>query len=551
MSRITVLDEDVVAGLYCRVSIEDYDKKDHHIKSGSIETQEIMLKDMCKKNKYKIGGIYIDDGFSGTTMNRPQFQKMVEDACAGKINTIICKDLSRLGRTYEVEMYLEKVFPENKIRFISVAEDIDSNKGDYSMLVAIVNAINSQIPKIASFKTKNAKEGRAKDGKFIGSKAPFGYKKDPNIKNHLIIDEEAAPIVQKIFDLALQGAGYNAIAKWLRENNIPTPAEYAMKHGNVICSRKSTKPEMECCWHVTSVQSILMNPVYCGDCAQGRRGNDIIKGKQHKREKKDWIVVKDTHDAIIAREDWNAVQEQIGIRRRACADGTPQMFAGLLYCADCNSALSFSKIERKTMADTGKYRCWFALRHGRGHCTPHTIYLHNLVDAVLNDIREIARMALQDKEKLIELLMKEKQRKYMAANKAAKKAYDRAINRCEELRFFEKGIVEKNLKGQIDDDQYSYFMESYKQERKKLTEEIEAFEDSQNEMLEDDMDPEKFADVISKYSDIKELNASILNALIEKILVHEKTVAEDGTKIQEIEIFYRFAGKVPDAEKEE
>lgn len=528
------------AGLYCRLSVED-DEKRTGTDSGSISNQKMLLTQYCKDHGFDIYEYYIDDGISGTTFERPGYQRMMADIEAGKIDTVICKDLSRLGRTYSIWPLLEEYFPDKGIRFIAVSDNVDSECGEYGISVAIRNLINAEQPKDTSKKVKMTKLGLARQGIFLGSKAPLGYMKDPDKKGHLIIDDEASRIVRRIFDLSLSGYGINSIARKLRNENIVTPAEYARQHNMPNCSRTPYAPGREYAWNPTSVAAILMNPAYKGSTVQSRRGNVRVRGKQKKKKREDWIEVNGTHEPIVSEDEWEQVQRQLSVRRRASENGSPQMFAGLLYCANCGAALSFSKIPRKTLPDTGKYRCWQSLRYGPAFCPPHTIYLHQLTDAVLRDIREVAAFSLESRQELIELLRADIESRNAADGQTKKAAYDRNIARREEILRCEKALFEKNALGIVDNEQYIRFNSEYRQERELLDKQIAEFESEQAAAKNTGLDPEKFTELISKYADIQQLDARILNTLIEKILVHEKV---DG--VQKIEIFYKFTGKLPD-----
>lgn len=223
---------------------------------------------------------------------------MIRDIESQTINAVLCKDLSRIGRSHIVETYLEEYFPEKDVRFIAVTDNIDSAAGEYDLSVSIRTLLNSEYPKDIFCKTKRAKQARAKNGMYIGSKAPFGYMKDPQNKNHLLLDEAAAGTVRYIFDLALQGLGYRAIARRLSNKSILTPAAYAQMQGNSGAQSRRIQAGMEYAWAETSVQAILKNPAYCGMCAQGRRGNRKMHGKQYKKPQDEWIIVKNKVETL-------------------------------------------------------------------------------------------------------------------------------------------------------------------------------------------------------------------------------------------------------------
>lgn len=518
----------VDAGLYMRLSVEDETNNE----STSIQTQRAMLTDHCRERGYRIVDCYVDDGQTGTNFERPEFQRMLRDIEAGKINTVICKDLSRFGRNYyEAGMYLDKYFVERNIRFIAIQDNVDSAKGGYDLTVPFLNMMNDYYARGISAKTKAAKQTRAKQGMFLGSKAPYGYQKDPADKHHLIVDDAAADIVCRIFDMAENGWGYFKIAKTLQAEGIPNPQSYAD-------GTHDTR------WHITSVQKILQNPVYCGDLVQGRRGNRTMHGKQIQKPEDEWIIVGNTHEPLVDREQWDTVQKQLKSRKRSTKTGEVQMFAGLLFCADCGAALSFNARHRKTRPDGGEYKCWRYMRYGKGICTSHYITLDQISAVVLEDIRRQARFAKYCRTGYMQLLMEEQQLRDAEEFAQQKEQAAQAQVRLSQIDTIIRKLLEQNAIGVISDNRFAAMIRDYEAEQTHLNETIRTYEELLHAHTESVENIERHVSLVEQYLNIRKLDARLLNRLIEKILVHQRGIDDDGCPLQVIEIYYRFIGKM-------
>lgn len=527
----------VSAGVYCRLSVDDQSLGE----SESIQTQKALLTDYCKQHSFRIIDYFIDDGVSGTSFERPEFQRMLAAIEAGQINTVICKDLSRFGRNYyEAGMYLDRYFVQNDVRFIAPGDNVDTIRGKSDLNVAIINMMNDFYARGISDKTKAAKQIRAKQGLFVGSKPPYGYMRDPNDRHHLVIDEEAALVVKRIFDMAASGDGYNRIARVLHAEGLLNPSAYANQKSPGYFQQEHWNTDH--LWHVTSVQTILKNPVYLGQLSQGRRGNKVMKGKEYRKPPEEWITVEDTHEAIVTREQWELVQKQLSVRRRACSDGVPQMFAGLLYCSDCGSALSFSHSPRKTMEDDGQYKCWYYMRHGKEFCSTHYVTLSQLVQVVGSDIRRQARYASLYHDRYVSELTQSLTAQESQQSAAQKKEIERMRKRHGALDGIIKKLLEQNAAGAISDDRFCVFSAEYEREQTEIKGKLDAYDAAVAEKKQALDNVKQFADIITAYTDIRQLDARILNKLIQKIVVHQREKAENGKFTQQIEIYYQFIG---------
>lgn len=527
----------VNAGVYCRLSVDDPDTDE----SESIQTQKAMLTDYCHQHGFHIVDYFIDDGVSGTSFDRPDFRRMLDAIESGTINTVICKDLSRFGRNYyESGMYLDNYFIRKNIRFIAPGNSVDSANGAYNLSVPILNMMNDFYARDISTKTRDAKKARAKQGMYLAAKAPYGYVKDPADRHHLIVDEEAAVIVRRIFDMAAHGAGYNRIARTLHTAGIPNPLTYFNQKNPDYYHSDYWKQGTQ--WHVTSIQSILNNPVYLGCVAHNRVGSKVMNGKTEKKAREDWIVVEHTHEPLVSTEQWEIVHKQMESRRRAQKDGEPQMFAGLLYCSDCGSALSFSAVHRKTKPDGGQYKCWYYMRHGKEYCSSHYITLDQLSAVVLDDIRRQARYAYLYHGQYLKTLKEAKAEQGVKQLQSRKKEAEKCEKRLAALDGILKKLLEQNAAGAITNERFAALSADYEQERKALEETVANYEKAAQSAREGEEQAEQFVKLIQEYTNLTALDARILNKLIDKIVVHQREKDAEGNITQLVEIYYKFVG---------
>jgi len=523
------------AAAYCRLSIDDGAAGE----SGSIETQRTLLTQYCKEQGFPIYDYYCDDGWSGTSFERPRFQQMIADIEAGLVNLVVVKDLSRFGREYaQMGLYIEHYFEEHEVRFIAVGEGIDTLNGTDSILMPITNVINSLYAKDCSRKTKAAHRARAQAGKFLGSRAPFGYMKDPDDRHHLIIDPPAAEVVQHIFRMFADGVGYVRMTKILREENILNPQAYFNQNNPDYYKSDYWRQPFD--WYTTSVRT----PVYLGKTVFGRtRTKGLYQKDRVHTDEEEWIVVDGTHEALVTQDTWDLVHKMMESRRRECRNGEIQMFAGLIKCAGCGTALSASYDAKK-----GRFRnfsCWVYKNYGKERCSSHTIGWKTLQDIVLTDIRRNAQIAAGHAEEYLQMLtiaQTDKQKKELEKSKRGLKVKEKRITELD--RIIAKLYADSAL-GKVPEARAQAMMATYEQEYVELSAKRDALqtEIGQAEQVYDNA--EQFVQLIARYLHIEELNAAILNELIEKIMVHEKEVDEHGCKVQRVDIHYRFVGFMP------
>jgi len=419
-------------GLYIRLSKADKEK-DKFNNSESVDNQISLLKKYCNEFKYDIYDIYIDDGFTGTNFNRPSFNRLINDIENKKVDMVIVKDLSRLGRDYILTgYYLEMWFPNHNVRFVSILDNIDSlyNNNDIAPFKSIINDMYS---KDNSKKIKAALRIKQQMGKWVGGCTPFGYKTDIFDKNHLVINEEEACIVRKIYSLFLSGFSINKISDYLYNQNILPPVVFR----NI---NKQTKYSKYGYWSSTTIKTILTNELYTGDLVQNRRSRINYKIRKLKNnDKNDWIVIKNTHEAIIDKEKFNEVQRLLKLNRSIRMNNKHErLLTGLLFCYDCKKRMSIEK--NYIVCNT--YKKYSKL----GLCTSHYCNYSKVENEIINKIKKII---IENETNLKEKIIK----KYNNIN------YDwkiKKINNKLDRLYIDK--LDKKISDEMYDRLYSYFV---------------------------------------------------------------------------------------------
>ena len=529
--------------LYMRLSRDDENYGD----SVSIETQRTILRQFAKENQLHVMDEYIDDGWSGTNFERPNFKRMMDDVELGKINCIVTKDLSRFGREHVMmDYYLEFVFPEKKVRYIAVSDNEDTEKG-LSDFVPFKNLFNEWFAKDTSRKVKTALHAKFAAGQHICTYAPIGYKKHSEVKNLLEIDEETRWIVEKIFDLAYRGAGAAKITNILIDEQIPTAGwlNYT-RYGKFAHIYAEAPEEKRYAWTISQVKCILKDEIYIGNSVHGKQTNISYKNKKKIRKpQEEWFRVENTHPAIISKDVFQQVQEQIASRRRKQQDGTTQIFAGLVKCADCGWAMSFGT-NKQNSKPYSYFNCTSYRQFGKKHatCTAHYIRYDTLYTYVHARLMYWWQQAQADEARLTERILKAGDKENDAQTKARTASLTRAEKRKEELdRLFSK-LYEDWASERITEYNFNTLSKKYQTEQEELLVKIDKLTAELSAEQQSVIDAEKWIASIKKCARPTELTADLLNSLIEKIVIHEGKDSQNGMKAQPIEIYYRFIGKI-------
>ena len=457
--------------LYIRLSREDGDKPE----SDSIVNQRKKLMDYIEgRAELVFCGVYIDDGYTGTNFDRPDFKRLLSDMESRAVNCIIVKDLSRFGRDYiGVGEYLEKIFPENDIRFIAIDDNIDSLRGGYDMMVPVRNVFNEQYAADISKKVKSAFKTKQRNGEFIGAFAPYGYQKDPQNRNRLIIDHYAASIVRRIFNMYLSGMGKLSIARQLNSEGVPCPGAYKNISGLNYTNGKNVNGTNY--WTYATIHRLLTHEGYIGSMVQGTSHRANIKVKTKKLPREQWIRVMKTHEAIIEDEVWNAVQELLKRdTRQIDFNQNVSVFAGFLRCADCGRAMAKNTYKRAGGERSVSYRCGSYQRYGSAICSPHTIKHEALEKIILGDINAMIANSRRFKE-IVENELHSDAKKYPNA--------EREIGRVnaarERTRKLKKGLYEDYREGILDLGEYRGLKSRYDEEEQMYESVLHSLSESQ------------------------------------------------------------------------
>lgn len=533
--------------LYLRLSKDD----GTDVESSSIQTQKEMLTRYCRENGFIIADYYIDDGYSGKNFERPSFKRMIGDIESGKINCVITKDLSRLGRNHiETSLYIEMYFPEHGVRYIALADGVDTESGSAMDITPFKNLLNDMYVQDISRKVKSAVLARQKQGKFIGPKASYGYLKDPDDHNHLIIDERYAPVVRRIYAMALDGMGIQQIRNVLRAEKIPRPAA-ALEETFGQYERFYKSEESVYAWHHSSIREILRNPVYKG-AIRGQKCPKISFRSEKRKSCKDagTFVVEGMHEPIIDPEKWELVQRLITSRKHTPNPNEKKydnIFSGLVKCADCGYGMTLSRVHRAWNDDdinaNYEYFCNFYRSEGKKACSKHKIYANELHRVVLEDIKRLASEALSDDEGMIASIIEQLGDNNKSEIRRAEKEIKKAQKRLTELdRLFAK-LYEDNVNGEVSERNFKTLSANYEREQTELESEIAKLNETISASRKNDENAVNFVDLIKGYADIDELTQALLNTLIDRIEVHEPEEI-DGEYVQLVDIYYKFVGMI-------
>ena len=534
------LNNDKITALYCRLSKDDGTNNE----SMSISTQKTMLKDYAKRNGFLNCQFYVDDGYSGTNYDRPAFRQLIEDIQDGEVSTLITKDLSRLGRNYlETGTYIEVFFPNHNVRYIAINDGVDSIDNAQMDITPFRNIINEMYAKDTSRKIKSALHARRMQGKYMATTAPFGYQKDEKDHNHLVIDEVTAPVVELIFSIAEEGVGLHTICNRLRKAKVLKPSFYKKE----LFERFMDEEKMYD-WDTAYVSQILHNPVYAGNLTVADKPTKTMRSKKRQyipfaeRE-----VIYGTHEPIIEQNRWNNVQKILQSRPPVIGEsssGYDNIFRGIIKCADCGSAM-LAKVEQKrkrnNVLDKTFYCCTKYRKFGKEGCSSHTIEARTVHEVVLADIQKHAGQALTDRKAMVTEIAERLNLQLSADKEQQKKELRQCKQRVSEIENLYAKLYEDLTRELITEKRFQMLSARYDSEQEELTAKIKELEKSAIADKEQLSSIEQFAEQISGYAGITELNFKIINQLIEKILVSEP-VEVDGQKIQRLTIHYKFIG---------
>jgi len=532
-----------ITALYCRLSKDDLLSGD----SYSIQNQRSMLTEYANKNGFVNTQVFIDDGYSGTNYNRPGFQEMFELMEQGQVAVLITKDLSRLGRNYiETGMYIESVFPQLGVRYIAIADGVDTlyNMGDDSM--PIKNLFNEYHVKETSKKVRMAFQTMARRGERLATRAPYGYKKDPENRKKIVVDEASAAVVRHIFELCIGGKGPSQIAKQLESEKIYTPTMYEYLETGVRLT--GFNEEMPYRWTADTVSSILEREDYIGNTVNCRFKRLSFKDKRRvERPECEHIRIEHSHEAIIDDETWRLVQKLRANKRRPKKMDGLDKYSGLLFCEDCGSKMYFMR-GRTIKPEAFCFVCSKYHKHNTVEkCTPHTIRSGVLDTIVLAELNRAIRYARTNKDQFIEAAMQKSTAQARRELAALQSEYNTLMNRKNVLSTLFKRLYEDNVIGRINDEQFRMLSSDYNEEQADITEKLPAIEKQMEALKDQSTGAERFVALARKYTNITELTPEILNTMIDKIIIGERENRHSKKNVkQKIRILFKGFGELDD-----
>ncbi|SET91657.1 recombinase family protein [Lacrimispora sphenoides] len=522
------------AALYMRLSKDD----DGTGESSSIGTQRKMLRSYAIENDFEIYGEYVDDGYSGTNFDRPSWKRLLKDIDARKVNLVITKDLSRLGRDYIMTGQLTEIyFPSRGIRYIAVNDGYDSDS-PWSDIAPFKNIVNEMYARDTSKKIRSAFQTKINEGAFIGNFAPYGYQKDPQNKNHLLVDPVAASIVREIFEWAEQGAAPSQIAEILNKRKVLTPAMYRCAERPYLnLDDYSRRKE----WTSGTVCKLLSNPVYLGHIVQGKTVKVSFKSSMTLRKpRNEWVVVKDKHEPLISGETYERVRRRSVSRKSTAVTGFTNVFSGLAKCGDCGRNMSSTGAGGK--AKSRKLVCGGYKLYGRKECTNHFMDYELLYYVVLQEIRSLLSFTESEKEEIEETLREPVSPGEMQGEE---KAVFSLKNRKKELGHIIEKLYEDRVNERISEDRFYIMLDSFEKEEKKIAESLAMMERPCSLVQESEPASDGLlSSLLEDMSQEKGLSSDLLGKFIDRIEIYQSSEGGEGKagrKYQTIRIYYKVA----------
>ncbi|MCI6431628.1 MAG: recombinase family protein [Lachnospiraceae bacterium] len=552
--RTKKAENEKITALYERLSRDDEMVGD----SNSIVNQKKMLEDYAKQNGYTNIEHFTDDGYSGGSFDRPDWKRMVAGIEDGSIGTVIVKDMSRIGRDYlQVGFYTEVMFKEKEVHFIAIANGVDNQKRESSEFAPFLNIMNEWYIRDSSRKVTTVLRARGMEGKHTTNNAIYGYRKSEEDKNQWVIDEEAAEVVRRIYRMSLEGKGPYEIARILSEEQIERPSYYLAKRGLGTC-RSNNNTATPYVWRGATVRDILSKPEYMGHTVNFRSYKESYKDKRAKKTpKEDWVIFKNTQEAIVSEEMWNKVQELRKTVRRTDTVGEANPFTGLLYCADCGAKMYNHRggagrarnwkgeLNGKRRPDRDEYNCStynLSRQSYDKQCSQHYIRTEVVRKLVLETIKAVSDYVITNEEEFINRIYSTSRDKQKESIRSLKRKIAQDTKRVNELNMLMKKLYEDNISGKLSDKRFEFMLSEFENEQDTLEISMENAKAEIEKYESDTVRADKFIELVKRYTDFSELTTPMLNEFVEKILVHEADYSS-GERVQEVEIYLNFIGK--------
>lgn len=541
-----------ITALYERLSRDDELLGD----SNSIRNQKVMLEDYAEKNGFANIRHFTDDGWSGGNFDRPDWKKMIAEVEAGRVATVIVKDMSRVGRDYlQVGFYTEVMFREKGVRFIAIANSIDSVNKDSGEFAPFLNIMAEWYLRDTSRKVKASHKARGTAGKRLTFAPIYGYRQDPEDKSQWLIDPEAAEVVRRIFKLTIEGNGTAQIARILAESKVERPSYHMTMRG--YAKRGYHDMEHPYAWSGNTVGHIIGKPEYMGHTVNFRTYKDSYKDKQTKHAPpEDWVIFEDTHPAIIDPETWETAQRCRKTVRRTDSLGEANPLTGLVFCADCGGKMYNHRIPHRTeyRHPNGKvysrppkdtYSCsTYSLtsRKFDRQCSQHHIRTVVLRELVLDAIREVSGFVKRNEAEFVRQVREASAIRQEETAKAHRRRIAKGKRRVAELNTLIQKIYEDNAKGKLTDKRFDVLSAEYEREQAELELSLETLQAELDNFHADSERADKFIAIVKRYTDFTELTPAMITEFVKKIVVHEADKSS-GEREQQVDIYLNFIGK--------
>ena len=535
-----IRDLNKITALYERLSKDDEQQGE----SNSILNQKQYLQDYARKSGFTNIQHFTDDGYTGRNFNRPGFQAMLAEIEAGKVGTVIVKDMSRFGRNYlQVGFYTEILFPQKQVRFIAVNNSVDSDKPQDNDFTPFLNIMNEWYAKDTSNKIKSIFLSRMSDGKRCSGSIPYGYNRLPEDKQTLVVDPIASKVVRHIFELAAQSVSPPQIARQLTEEKVLIPSAYTLQYHPEQCNRKAELGNIR--WNPNTVREILSRQEYLGHTVLRKTiGVNFKTDARRFSTDEERLVFENTHEPIVSQELWDKAQKGLKHIMRRMKDGTHQtecLLPGLVYCADCGCRMSYEAHYYKSGEPYRSFRC-SRYATNTSYCTVHYINEKTLYQLVLRSVQRISDRVIADEQGFAEELRKRWQAKADDKPKKNKGELLAIKRRLDELDRLIGGLYEHYISALLPEKQYKSLMQKYSAEQTELEEKKTELEKSLTETVVPSVQIERFIKLIKKYKEPSELTSEMACELIDKIVIHE-AVGKKPNRQQQVDIYYNFIGQ--------
>ena len=527
---------DKIDALYCRLSRDDELQGD----SNSIKNQKAILGKYAQEHGFTNPRFYVDDGYSGTNFNRPDFQRLMDDVNEGKVRTIIVKDMSRLGRDYlKVGFYTEITFPEANVRFIAINDQVDSESSVDNDFTPFRNIINEWYAKDTSKKIRAVFKAKGMSGKHLCTIPPYGYKKDDHDKQQWRVDEDAAKVVKEIFSLCMQGYGPTQIARMLTERGIDTPVIHNRKCGLPTTTYESEFPDV---WVQTTVAGILENMSYLGHTVNFRTKKKSYKSKKKiDLPKEEWAIFENTHEAIIDPDTFNTVQRIRQAKRRPTDMGEMSIFSGLVYCADCGQKMYLCRCT--TMKQKEYFNCSSYRKKKKATCTSHQIAVEAVEHFVLTNLQRVLAFAKEHEQEFLEIVRNENEKELRKKLLSQTRELEEADKRIQALDRIIQNLYEDKVCGNLTGERFVKMSQSYEQEQSQLKERAYHLRQELSKAREQSDNVTRFMRSIRKYTEITELTPELVREFVQKVVVYQAEKI-NGRRTQRIDLYFNGVGQI-------